>query len=322
MSQETHETKEAARLKNHIFVSIATTALLLAVPASAGRLIAGDIDTDNFYYVETQTAQATFVGNLGINLSFGGFGFDSSTQTLYGSDFFLPVADAFGLTSIDPLTGVASEIGSHVNSNNIWGLAYDSANDVLYGADGSNEGLATIDRGTGVSSLIGLYAPGQPAPLICALAYDAATDTLYGVDSYDVSAGGASPERVHGNGQGNSPEGSGTNSRLYTINRTTGAATAVGFLGATLDSADVRCGLAIDRLSGELYAGGYDGSLYRLDKATGAATLIGDTGIAIDALESLPDTANWVDVPTLAPSALGLLAALLALGGFFLLRRR
>jgi len=309
-------------LRNPVAVSLLALSAFAAftAPASAGRLVAGDIDTDNFYYVETQNAQATLVGNLGINLSFGGFAVDTSSQTLYGSDFFLPVAGGFGLASIDPSTGAATEIGRHVNSINIWGLAYDSANDVLYGADGSNQGLSIIDRGTGVSTLVGLYAPGQPTPLICGLAYDTATDTLYGVDSYDNSGGAQAAS--FGNGGGDSPQGAGVNSRLYTINRTTGAATAVGFLGATLDGSNVRCGLAIDRVTGEMFAGAYDGSLYRLDKGTGAATYLGNIGVAIDALESIPESANWIDVPALAPSGLALLAALLAVVGFLLLRRR
>ena len=97
--------------------------------------------------------------------------------------------------------------------------------------------------------------------------------------------------------------------------------TEVGPLGVDLDPADVSCGLAIDAVDGTLYAGAYDGTLYTVDKATGAATLVGDSGIAYDALESLGGV-TLVDIPALSAGGLALLAAVLALGGIWLLRRR
>jgi hypothetical protein len=288
--------------------------LTLATPAP-GELIAGDIDTDDVSRIDPQTAGATLVGNLGENLSFGGFALDTSTGTLYVSDLSVP-AGGYGLGTVDLATGAATIIGGHVNSNNIWGLAYDSANDVLYGADGSNVGLAVLDRATGVSNLVGGYGASVE---ICGLAYDAASDTLYGVDS----DGGAGTAAVIGNGAApRSPEGVAVPSTLYTIDRATGAVTEVGPLGVDLDPEDVRCGLAIDAVAGTLYAGAYDGTLYTVDKATGAATLVGDSGIAYDALESLFSRVTWVDIPALSAGGLALLVAVLALGGIWLLRRR
>lgn len=288
--------------------------LTLATPAP-GELIAGDIDTDDVSRIDPQTAGATLVGNLGENLSYGGFALDTSTGTLYVSDLGLPRGSGYGLGTVDPATGAATIIGSHVNSSNIWGLAYDSANDVLYGADGSNSGLAVLDRATGVSNLVGGY--GAPVE-ICGLAYDAASDTLYGVDS----AGDTRTPAVIGNGAApRSTEGLAVPSTLYTIDRATGTVTEVGPLGVNLDPADVSCGLAIDAGDGTLYAGAYDGTLYTVDKATGAATLVGNSGIAYDALESLGGVTS-VDIPALSAGGLALLVAVLALGGIWLLRRR
>lgn len=288
-----------------------------AAPASAATIFAGDIDTDDITAVDSGSAATVFVGNLGQNLSFGGLAYDTGTGTMYVSD--IEFDEGYGLASVDLATGDATFIGGHVNSINIWGLAYDSANDVLYGADGSNVGLATLDRATGESTLVGAYVDAR-ASLICALAYDAGTDTLYGVSAYENA--GDAPTAGRGNGAAAAPQGTGVNSQLFTLNRATGAATLVGDLGVALDASNVRCGLEIDPVTGNLIAGAYDGSLYRVDKSSGAATFIGNTGIAIDALGAPPQAGTWVDIPTLAPGGLLLLALVLAAAAALLLRRR
>ena len=289
----------------------------IGAPAAASTIYAGDIDSDDLSAVDSGTANALFVGNLGENLSFGGLAYDTSTGTMYVSD--IELESGYGLATVNLTTGAATILGGHVNSSNIWGLAYDSANDVLYGADGSNGGLATLDRVTGESTLIGSYGDLR-ADLICGLAYDAGTDTLYGVSAYEDT--GDAPAGGRGNGAAAAPQGSGVNSQLFTLNRATGAATLVGSLGITLDGSNVRCGLEIDPVGGDLVAGAYDGSLYRIDKATLQVTAVGNTGIAIDALGAPPQANSWVDVPTLSIGGLALLALALAAVAALVLRRR
>ena len=139
------------------------------------------------------------------------------------------------------------------------------ANATLY-ATGSGSGalsaLYTIDPVNGASSLvwnlpgIHVYAGG--------LAYDAATDNLYATGVEDSSTG---------------------TSRLFSINRHTGATTAFGGLSSSINISSG--GLAINPLTGVMYAtGGYnDGvtahqssGLFTIDKTTGAAALVGFAG--------------------------------------------
>ncbi len=123
-------------------------------------------------------------------------------------------------------------------------------------------GLYTVDPLNGASSLvwnfpsIAIYAGG--------LAYDAATDNLYATGAENSSSG---------------------TSRLFSINRYTGATTAFGGLSSSINLSSG--GLAINPLTGVMYAtGGFnDGvtahqstGLFTIDKTTGAATLVGFAG--------------------------------------------
>ena len=122
--------------------------------------------------------------------------------------------------------------------------------------------LYTVDPLNGASSLewnfpgIHIYAGG--------LAYDATTDNLYATGVEDSSTG---------------------TSRLFSINRSTGATTAFGGLSSSINLSSG--GLAINPLTGVMYAtGGFnDGvnayqstGLFTIDKTTGAATLVGFAG--------------------------------------------
>lgn len=79
---------------------------------------------------------------------------------------------------------------------------------------------------------------------------------------------------------------------LYTLNLTTGAATAVGSTGVS----DV-FGLAFDG-SGDLYGGlsTLAKGLYSINSSTGAASEIGNPGINLDALAYLPTTGQMLGI--------------------------
>jgi hypothetical protein len=132
------------------------------------------------------------------------------------------------------------------------------------GGSGPGAGLSalySVDPSNGASSLIWnfpgihIYAGG--------LAYDAATDTLYATGAEDSSTG---------------------TSRLFTINRYTGATTAFAGLSSNINISSG--GLAINPVTGVMYATGGVGDpnpnvahqstgLLSIDKNTGAATLVG-----------------------------------------------
>jgi hypothetical protein len=124
---------------------------------------------------------------------------------------------------------------------------------ILYAADASTTNdykrnvLHTLDPTTGAATFVG---PFNVDGLMASLAYDPTKDVLYGTTT--------------------------ASNNLYSINRSTGAATLIGSLGAELMH-----GLAFDPSTQTLYGtygvSGGDG-LYSIDTATGAAALVGHVG--------------------------------------------
>jgi hypothetical protein len=150
----------------------------------------------------------------------------------------------FQIVRFDLTTGAA--IGSPVNDGDSFaGLAY--VGSTLYGAGIVSDNFVILDPTTGTSTVVGSLGGVQ----ISGLAWNGTT--MYGIE-------------------GGSPAGG---AHLFTINLSTGAATAIGNTGIH--------GLGSLQFGpdGNLYAGGdrHDGGhLYRIDKTTGAATLIGASG--------------------------------------------
>jgi len=296
-----------------LYASLSLIALGSAAVGRAAIMYASADDSDEIYTIDLATGQATLVGISVENMSFSGLAYDSSTGTMFVSDVYDPACttfagsagdanaggeilggSCFGLGTVDLSTGAVTYIGTgHNITSDIQGLAYDSANDVLYGADSDNGSLDVIDRTTGEATIVGLW--GAVDASIRALAYDAASDTLFG-----ASVG-----------------------NLYRLDRTTGVATLVGPLGIGAPDTEAR-GLEIDPDTGMLYLGVVgDSSFYRVDKATGAATLIGVSNIGIFGLGAVPTGAPAVAIPTLSPVGVGALMLLLgALAAWQIARRR
>ena len=118
-----------------------------ALSAQRG-LYAVDDSTDSFYKIDPVSGVTTLIGPCNEDLSFSGLAYDTSTGTMYVSDVTLGSSN-WGLGTIGLATGEITIIGDHVITNAITGLAYDSLNDVLYGSDSNNFGLASINRTTG-----------------------------------------------------------------------------------------------------------------------------------------------------------------------------
>ncbi len=294
-----------------LYASLALIALGLASAGQAAIMYASDDNADEIYIIDLATGQGTLVGSSLEDMSFTGLAYDSSTGTMYVSDVTDPLCEmlaagprdanaaagapegsCWGLGTVDLTTGEVVFIGSHVVTDDIQGLAYDSTDDVLYGSDTDNGTLDEIDRATGEATIVGSFGIQES---IRALAFDRATGTLFGVDY----------------------------TSLYRIDRTTGAATLVGSLGIGAPEIHAR-GLEVDPDTGVLYLGVVDNSsFYRVDKATGAATLIGVSNVEIFGLAAVPTGANLTAIPTLSPVGLGALVLLLgALAAWQLSRRR
>lgn len=132
------------------------------------------------------------------------------------------------------------------------------ATGVRTGSGTGSSALYTVDPSNGASSLLWTL-PGDVNIYNGGLAYDAGTDRLYATGFLSSSSG---------------------TSRLFSIDRHTGATTAFGGLSSSINLSSG--GLAINPLTGVMYATGNNGyqstGLFTIDKTTGAATLIGQSG--------------------------------------------
>jgi hypothetical protein len=158
------------------------------------------------------------------------------------------------LYSIDPNTGAATPIGalvdSSANSYAVTGLAFDSLTGILYGSTSFQSptgaaSLVAINPLTGAVTFIGSFTTANNT--MGDLTFDTATATLYGTGSFDTN--------------------------LYTINTTTGVATAVGSSG--LSGTPRGVGLA-ESSGGGLFGSplGADQQLVVYSKTNGSAVTV------------------------------------------------
>lgn len=150
----------------------------------------------SFGTIDPTTGAFTALNTQGGSLNWHSLAANQGADLLYSVDLD---STNFDLVSITPDGTTITVIGA-VNQY-ITSLAYDDANDILYGSDGDS--LFTIDTATGASTLIGSTGLGGDPD---GLAYDPTTRTLY----LNTGQTGAS---------------------LYTVDITTGAATLVGANG-------------------------------------------------------------------------------------------
>lgn len=258
---------------------VAALALLLFSGVSvAGTLYTIDEEASphgTLYTLDPLTGSATLAHEINtiddLSASLLGGAYDSSRDILLFTTYFKPQSDA-GLVQVNQYTGEgewAGEIGGPENTSNVFGAAYDSTNNILYAADDdqSPPSLITVDVIFGQGTTVGPFGNGPEDLNIHGMAYDPATDTLYGVGSVN----------------------------LFTINRSTGEATAVGPHGL---GTGIQMGLAVDPDNGVMYMV-YDQNLYSVNKLSGQASLIGPTGL--DDIGSLAIVPGG-NVPSAIPS--------------------
>lgn len=242
---------------------------------------------------------------------------------------FHPDGTLFGTTGggtanlivIDPATGGETLVGEHDLFGATNGLAF--VGSTLYGSffgvPKGPEGtpptwLVIVDQDDASLTVIGEIEGYSP---VRGLAYHAPTATMYGVGS---------PLAMKGLGDD-----------LFTVDLTTGEPTLVGSTGGAIGS------IAFGP-DGTLYAGTTGGGggalgdgpldpeggsalLLTIDLASGATTVVGETGApAISGLAFVPGGgtgpgANPLEIPTVGVFGALVLAGLLAVAGFVVLRR-
>lgn len=173
-----------------------------------------------------------------------------------GQGRLIAVDSSRALYEVDMATGAKTQIGTvSANAGTTGGLAYDRANNVMYVTSTSLDQLFTLDLGTGAATLVGSYDPAVTAIVMHGIEIDDSTGQLYGIS-------------IHNTGT------------FYSINKTTGAATAIGTATGTASFQNL--GYNSDTDTMYMTSGGRTGgiadALHTINRATGAVTDIGPLG--------------------------------------------
>jgi DNA-binding beta-propeller fold protein YncE len=169
-----------------------------AYDAASGTLYVTSSNNDSLYVVDITNWSATLVGAYGSSaLVMHGLEWDPTTSTLFGMSFG-------SLYTIDTTTGAATLVGN-TGLTGFCNLAWDPVQNVMWMSHAApststvSDALYTLDRTTAVATLVGpLGAPTNPN----SLAHNIDDLTLYLVCNITT--------------------------RLYSVDTTTGAATAIG----------------------------------------------------------------------------------------------
>jgi hypothetical protein len=252
------------------------------------------------YTIDSTTAVATLVGPIligGSPVGLTALAFHPVTGVLYGLTTNDGPSPNRSLVTINPATGAAVLIGS-IGANAAGDMAFNSSGVLFAWLKSGN--LVTINLTTGASTVVGPAG----APFVNGGAVSFVGGVLY------AAVGGS-------------------DGPLYTVNTSTGAATA----GPTLTGAPIDGGMAAMTTSGSgvLYAVDSDMSsspttsrLVTINTTTGAVTQVaaldlpGDT----DALAFAVTLAPAAVVPTLSTLGILALGLVLAAVGFLLVSRR
>lgn len=238
--------------------------------AHAGLLYAIDTSNDTLVTFDTMTLAQNVIGDLGTDVLFGGAAYDPNSDTMY----LVGGRNNNALYTVNRGTGAASLVGNH-GIEDIFGLAYDSLNNVLYGTSDSENNLYSLNIATGATTLLASTQTGSVIRIGGGLAYNSLTDQLIGIRD----------------GEGD----------LYEINRLTGQGTLL-FDGPFTNNS----GLTYDPDANLYWDIDWDGNLYSYDPENGFSrtTHLSGTGHFDGLMYVTSPVEDSRDVPEPAPLAL------------------
>jgi hypothetical protein len=232
------------------------------------------------YTLDPATGAATNLWNFpAIHIYAGGLAYDVSTDTFFATGVEDASTGTSRLFSIDRSAGTATPfagLSSFINLSS-GGLAINPLTGVMYATGGYNDGVSahqstalfTIDKTTGAATLIG-FAGGN----CCGGDFGIMLDGLGFRSDGTLFANGSAL------GGPSYPDPS--QSHLYTVDLSTGAANHIGASGVTLGRSVKYSGLAFAENGTLLSLGSLDaasGALFSIDPATGQATPLAAAGL-------------------------------------------
>jgi len=252
----------------------AVLAAALALPAHAGILYAIADSTNSLVTIDRTTGAVTVVGSTGVGTGdFGDLAYDSNTGTMYWS----AGRGNNGIYRINTTTGAATLIGN-TGVGDLFGLAFDTTNNILFGRANDGHALYTISTTTAAATTVGPNSVFNGA-----LEYRADTDTLYA-----LSAGGGD---------------------LLSVNRGTGASTLVAATIGGVNNSDI----AWDADLNAWWVVDWSRRIYRYSADFSTRTLVSSAGEPLDGVVYVGSAPVGTPEPaSLAILGIGLLGLRLA----------
>ena len=288
---------------------ILVLALVLAVPQASAQRLFGTVSTGTdddpatSTLVEIDPDDGSLIATIGdVGYAVNGMTWDETTGTLYATTSGWDETFPNGLITINPSTAAATTIGT--GAGQYVNVPASNSAGQLYGWTEETDDPVIWNKAAGTITVLD---SGMANTRKTGLAFDA-SDTLYLINDYNWNQDGQS---------------------VYTINTTTGAATAVG----ALPGLPYNCAHHGDfHPTTNLYygidaAGGRDGVTARNLLVINIGTLtVVDTIPTVDNLQTLTflpddDTAPQ-SIPTLSEWGMILMALMLAGSALWLIRRR
>ena len=245
------------------FTRLGKSLACLAVAAASviqvdAALLYGTVGTggtpSTLVQIDPVTGTSTVIGPVGYAVN--GLTYDSTTGTLYGS-----ARSGGGLLTINTTTGAGTLVGSGFGLNNVL-LASNSAGDLFGWYDPSADDLTSINKVTGVATVVGESGLGTATH---GLAFDN-SDNLY-MHNYTGS--------------------------FYSMNTTTGAASHLGYTGYTAHHGDFNP-------DNNYYYGLDLGGDMRVLDLVGGGTYIGTVSTGLSGLHTLAFVSSVPEAGTTA----------------------